>query len=272
MDQCGIQCIEADVMDRHTLHEPLDMVDVVYNLASPPPRGSADDYSKFNRVALNNLLEEANEHGAKVFVHLSCLDIYGPERMVDASLVPKPSNEYQKSKLEGEMLVTEFGRKNPDMKVRVVRAARPLGPRDTTLTVPLLKMIEAGKVVLPSGGTVGISFSHPKDIAQSLLKAANHAGDWETCLVKSFDASVEDCSRALSDATGKRAEVKSVGIFAGKTLVPNYTAEQIKTGHTLKGQDFWKKISYAPSYTLEKTAVEVAEWHRREPWATKDLA
>ena len=37
MDQCGIQCIEADVMDRHTLHEPLDMVDVVYNLASPPP-------------------------------------------------------------------------------------------------------------------------------------------------------------------------------------------------------------------------------------------
>jgi len=43
MDQCGIQCIEADIMDRHTLHEPLDMVDVVYNLASPPPgRGHGD--------------------------------------------------------------------------------------------------------------------------------------------------------------------------------------------------------------------------------------
>jgi len=272
MDQCGIQCMEADVMDRHTLHEPLDMVDVVYNLASPPPGGKAADYASYNGVALNNLLEEANEHGAKVFVHLSCLDVYGIVGPIDGSLVPRPKDEYQKAKLEGEMIVSEFGRGHPDMKVRVVRAARGLGPRDTTLTVPILKMIERGRVVLPVGGSVAISFSNPKDIAQSLLRAATYTGDWETCLVKSFDATVEDFAKALSSATGKKAEVKSAGLFSGKTAVPQYTADQIKAGLTLKEQDSWKKISYAPAYTMEKTVEEVSEWYRKEPWATTDQA
>jgi nucleoside-diphosphate-sugar epimerase len=272
MDQCGIQCIEADVMDRHSLHEPLDMVDVVYNLASPPPGGSAEDYARFNGGALKNLLEEANEHGAKVFVHLSCLDVYGSAGPIEANLQPRPRDEYQKAKLDGEKIVSDFGREKPDMKVRVVRAARALGPRDTTLTVPLLKMIERGRVVLPPGGSTAMSFSHPKDIAQSLLKAATYPGDWEACLIKSFDATAEDYSRALSSVTGKKAEVKSAGLFSGKTLLPQYTAEQIKTGQTLKQQDSWKKISYAPSYTMEKTVEEVSEWYRKEPWATQDLA
>ena len=37
MDQCGIQCLEADLLDKESLHEPLEMVNVVYNLASPTP-------------------------------------------------------------------------------------------------------------------------------------------------------------------------------------------------------------------------------------------
>jgi nucleoside-diphosphate-sugar epimerase len=270
MDQCGIQCIEADVMDRHTLHEPLDMVDVVYNLASPPPGGGADEYSSFNNVALNNLLEEANEHGAKFFVHLSCLDVYGSGGPIDGGTDPKPRDGYQKAKLDAETIVTEFGRKNPDMKVRVVRASRVVGPRDITLTVPLLKMIEQGKVILPAVGQDSLSFSHPKDVAQSLLKAATYAGDWDVCLIKSFDSSVEDLSKALSTSTGKKTEIKTAGMFSGRTQIPQYTIEQLKAKRTIRDQEFWKKIAYTPLYTLEKTAQEVAEWQRKEPWATKD--
>jgi len=271
MDQCGIQCIEADVMDRHTLHEPLDMVDVVYDLASPPPGAGAEEYAKFNTVALNNLLEEANEHGAKVFVYLSCLDVYG-SGPIEAGVSPRPRDDYQKAKLEAEKIVSDFGREKPDMKVRIVRAARAIGPRDTTLTVPLLKMVERGKVILPAGANAAISFSHPKDIAQSLLKAATYVGDLETCMVKSFDATTENYAKALSNATGKKAEVKSAGLFSGKTLLPTYTTEQIRAGLVLKQQETWNKISYMPAYTIEKTADEVSEWNRKEPWSTQDQA
>ena len=95
-------------MDRHTLHEPLDMVDVVYNLASPPPGGSAEDYARFNGGALKNLLEEANEHGAKVFVLLSCLDVYGSAGPVEANLQPRPRDEYQRAKLDGAVSYTHL--------------------------------------------------------------------------------------------------------------------------------------------------------------------
>jgi len=272
MDQCGVQCIEADVMDRHTLHEPLDMVDVVYNLASPPAGRDAGDYAKFNEVALNNLLEEANEHGAKMFVHLSCLDVYGTGGVIESTSVPRPVDEYQKSKLAAESLVMDFGRNHPDTKVRVVRASLALGPRDKTLTTSLLKMIESGKIVLPPGSSNAISLSHPKDVAQAMLKAAAYGGVWEQFLVKSFDSSIEDFCRRTSVATGRKADVKSGGFLSGKTLIPQYSADRIRANRTIKEQEFWKKISYTPGYTIEKTVEEVSEWYRREPWLTKDLA
>jgi nucleoside-diphosphate-sugar epimerase len=274
MDQCGVQCIEADLMDRHTLHEPLDMVDVVYNLACPPPTASEEEQARFVDVGVRNLLEEANEHGAKSFVHLSCLDVYGSGGAIDAGARPVPKDRYQKAKLNSEDMVMAFGRNNPDMKVRVVRAAMAVGPRDTKLTVPLLKMIERGKAVLPSGSSSSISLIHPKDIAQALLKAAScTGGDIGIPLVKSFDASVEDVCREMTRVTGTNVQVGTAGLFSGgKTSIPPYTIDRIKARRTLGNrEDLWAKIQYAPNYTLAKTVEEVAEWHRKEPWSTKDI-
>src|SRR5580704_7844247 len=62
LDQCGIQCIEADLLDRGTLHEALDGVNVVYNLASPTPDHEGQgDYLDANTKGLRNLLDEAEE-------------------------------------------------------------------------------------------------------------------------------------------------------------------------------------------------------------------
>ncbi|HKT21556.1 MAG TPA: hypothetical protein VJR06_02890, partial [Nitrososphaerales archaeon] len=37
MDTNGVQGLEADLTDHHSLHEAMEGVDVVYNLASPMP-------------------------------------------------------------------------------------------------------------------------------------------------------------------------------------------------------------------------------------------
>ena len=74
MDQCGIQILEADLIDKESLHEALEMVNVVYNLASPTPDHEGQgDYLEVNTKGLRNLLEEAEEHGVNDFVHLSTL-------------------------------------------------------------------------------------------------------------------------------------------------------------------------------------------------------
>lgn len=274
MDQCGIQCMEADLLDRGTLHEPLDMVDVIYSLAFPSPLASKDELLTFINVGLKNLLEEANEHGVKTVVHLSCLDVYGKEQgRIGTGTVPKPADEYQTAMLNAERLLEDFSSHHTEMKVRIVRSAPVVGARDMVLTASILKMIERGKVVLPQGSSSTMSFSHPKDVAQSLLKVATHQteGSSGALLVKSYDSTLNDLALAIVSAVGKKAEVKQAGLLSGKSLVPSYVADQIAARRVLDGQSAWANIAYAPAYDVKKTADEVAEWYRREPWATKDL-
>ena len=132
-------------------------------------------------------------------------------------------------------------------------------------------MIERGKVVLPSGSSTKLSVTHPKDAAQALLKAASSVGDWTPYQVRSFDVSVDELARALMEAGGKSAEVKQQGVFSGKSLMGQYTSEEIKAGLTLQEEDSSKKLAYSPAFGLEKVVTEVSGWYRKEPWVTKDL-
>lgn len=273
MDQCGIQLIEADLMEKHSLHEALDGVNVVYNLASPTPDHEGQgDYFELNTKGLRNLMEEAEEHGVTDFVHLSTLDVFGfKKKRVGASevnVVGTPSDPYQRAKLQAEGLVLEPPKGEGEMRRKVVRAAKATGPRDVTVALPLLRMIENGSVVLPSGGGSAMSFTHPKDVAKALFRVATSGESGKVYQVKSFDSTVEELAGAVMGAEGKSAQLKREGLFS-KTGVPPYAASQLRAGLFLEEQASWGSISYAPEYDLKRTSAEIAEWHGKEPWLTE---
>lgn len=267
MDSSGVQGIEADLLDHHSLHEAMEGVDAVYNMASPMP-GSDSDFLKANTEGLLNLLEVATESKVRTFVHLSTLDVHGfSQRSVGASTPFAPGNEYQRSKAEAETLLQEFSRRNPDTRVAVIRAARAVGSRDESLVVPLLRMIGSGKVVLPSGRKM--SFSHPRDIALAMFQAANTAlPTGKVVLVKSFDSTPEELAKGIADATGTKVDVKKSGIFSPSGL-PKYTEEQVKASVSIDDQPDWKALGYAPKYGLKSTGDEIAAWFKKEPWAAE---
>lgn len=275
MDQCGIQCMEADLLDSGSLHEPLEMVDVVYNLASPTPANGALDYLTVNTTGLGNLLRASQDHGVKTFVHLSTLDVYGfrrGNREVDEGTIPSPGDPYQKAKFEAENLLRRSAAGAEEMRIVIVRAARALGPRDTTLALPLMRMISGEReVVLPSGSEVPMSFTHPKDIARALLGSAassgssNGRGGARKYMVKSFDASfAEIVDRVILQEGVQHISVRKEGIFSRKKQLPRYTVSQIRGGPRLDTQGTWGDISYSPSYDMSKTVDEIVEWYRRQ--------
>ncbi len=273
MDQCGIQCIEADLLEKDSLHEALDGVNVVYNLASPTPDHEGQgDYFEANTSGLRNLLEEAEEHGVNDFVHLSTLDVYGfKKRRVGASEVKvegTPSHPYQRAKLQAEMLIQEFSKRGGEMRLKIVRASRATGPRDTTLALPLLRMIESGTVVLPSGSDSTMSFTHPRDVAKALYRVATAGERGKVYQVKSFDCTTEELARRMIEACGKKAQLKREGLLS-KTSLPPYAASQVRAGLFLERQESWGAISYSPEYDLQRTSREIAEWHGKEPWLTE---
>ncbi len=274
MDQCGIQILEADPLDRESLHEALEMVNVVYNLASPmPDREGQGDFLEFNTKGLRNLLEEAEEHGVNDFVHLSTLDVFGfkkkrvsaKEETADVSALSHP---YQKAKLQSENEIREFSKKGGEMRLKVVRAAKVTGPRDVTLALPILQMMERGSVVLPSGSDSVMSLTHPRDVAKALFRVATAGERGRVYQVKSFDSTLEDLAKGVIEASGKKAQVKHEGLFSKTALAP-YAASQVKAGTFLEDQDSWSAISYAPEYDLKRTSREIAEWHGKEPWLTE---
>jgi len=274
MDQCGIQILEADLLDKESLHEALEMVNVVYNLASPTPdREGQGDFFEVNTKGLRNLLEEAEEHGVNDFVHLSTLDVFGfRKKKVGANDEPAGglaslSHPYQKAKLQAELEIQEFSKKGGEMRLKVVRAARATGPRDTTLALPILRMMESGTMVIP-GSESAMSFTHPKDVAKALFKVATAGEAGKVYQVKSFDSTAEDLAKSVVEACGKKVQIKREGVFS-KSALPPYTTSQLRAGMLLEKQDSWSAISYSPDYDLQRTSREIAEWHVKEPWLTE---
>jgi nucleoside-diphosphate-sugar epimerase len=267
LDLNGVQCVEAGLLDHHSLHEALEGVDTVYSMASPMP-GEDEDFERVNGEGTSNLLEVAREARVKTIVFLSTLDVFGfGAGTVDAQTPTRPSDPYQSSKVSAEKVLLDFAGKNPAPRMVVIRAARAIGSRDSTLAAPLLRSISNGKVVLPRSSEM--SFTHPKDIAQAMYKAAtNEALHGGVYLIKSFDSSPERLAKGLAKAVGIPAAVARAGILSRPDL-PKYTAKQLEASMRLAPQTSWKTIEYSPEYDLEKTCEEIAVWYKKEPWVTE---
>jgi nucleoside-diphosphate-sugar epimerase len=265
MDSNGVQGIEADLLDHHSLHEAMEGVDVVYSMASPMP-DEGGDFLRVNTEGILNLLEVAGESKAKAFVHLSTLDVFGFEtREVSLGSPMKPRSGYQKAKAEAERVLQEHAKRKDLPRISIVRAAKAVGARDESLARPILKMLERGKVVLPSSGPM--SFSNPRDIAQAMFKASSRSSEsGNVYLVKSFDASPEEFASEVVAMVGAKAEVRRAGFLSGSE-VPKYSAEQLRAALRVMPQENWAAIGFAPECTLKSTSAEVAEWYRKEPWS-----
>jgi dihydroflavonol-4-reductase len=267
MDASGVQGIEVDLLDHHSLQEAMEGVDTVYNLASPMP-GEHSDFIKVSTEGVLNLLEAATEMGVKTFIQLSTLDVCGfSTRDVSDASPPNPAGEYQRAKAEAERLLMGSSNRSPLPRIVIIRAARAVGSRDGSFTIPLLRMIGAGRVVLPSSGLM--SFTHPLDIAQAMYKAAmGRVPSGSTFLVKSFDASPDELARGLIASLGARAEVRKEGLFS-KSSLPPYTTSQLKAALRIDSQPKWKELGYKPEFDAPSACDEVAKWCRKEPWATE---
>ena len=267
MDTNGVQGIEADLLDHHSLHEATEGVDVIYNMASPVP-GEDTEFLKVNTEGLLNLLEVATEAKVKGFVHLSTLDVFGfKTRSIEPSTLPSPSNEYQRAKAEAERLLEEFSKRNAEPRITIVRAAKAVGPREESFVIPVLAMAEKGKVTVPGGGQM--SFTHPKDIGQAMYKAAIATLPSGSMFnIKSFEASPEELARGIVGAAEKQVEVSRQGILSDSAL-PKYTKEQLKACLRLGEQANWGELGYAPQFDLKSTCEDIANWYKKSPWVTE---
>jgi nucleoside-diphosphate-sugar epimerase len=267
LDLNGVQGIETNLLDHQSLHEAVEGVDTIYSMASPMP-GSDDDFERVNTKGISNLLEVAQEMGVRSIVHLSTIDVYGfGAGEVTEGTVPAPGNPYQTAKLAADTLLLDFSKRNQLPKVVIIRAVKAVGSRDSTLVIPILRMAETGKVVVPKGKEM--SFIHPKDIAQAMYKAATSTevppGIY---LVKSFDTNPEILAAEVVRSAGSTAPVKLQGLLS-KSAIPTYALQQLEASLRLGLPSDNRTLGFSPEFDLKKTCEEIAAWYKKEPWVTE---
>lgn len=104
--------------------ENLSGYDIIYHCVGAV-NGATDELYKINRDLTREFALKAKADGAKEFVYLSSMAVYGlsaniNNKPVDSETAPTPANDYGKSKLAGEEEVIKLADEN--FHVHIVRA------------------------------------------------------------------------------------------------------------------------------------------------------
>jgi len=168
-----VQLIQGDILDRPSLREAVNDVDVVFHLAAALGATpiSHKEFFRVNAQGTENILKVCRKSGISRFVYCSTVavsgDIKNPPANEEAPY--NPDEIYEKSKCRGEEIALEFARKG--LTVVVARPTWVYGPRDTR-TLKLFRAIRRRRFIIAGKGT---NLQHPvyvKDVAQGLYLCA----------------------------------------------------------------------------------------------------
>ncbi len=167
----GVEVIVGDITDSDSVNTALDGIDTVFHIASllGPSSLPLGDFLAANAYGTENLLKACSAKKIKKFVHCSSVGVMGHiENPPAGENYPyNPSDNYEKSKCEGEKIALKFSDSVP---VVIVRPAWVYGPRDRR-TLKLFRAIQRRHFLFVGDGT---SLEHPvyiSDLVDGLRKA-----------------------------------------------------------------------------------------------------
>jgi nucleoside-diphosphate-sugar epimerase len=136
LEAAGVDIAVGDLRDRSAIESALKDVDVVYHIAAIYRQAGVTSatYRAVNALAVGEMIEAAARAGARRVVHCSTVGVHGdikhPPANEDAPL--SPGDIYQDTKLEGEEIAREAG-KRTGIDVTIVRPSGIYGPGDRRL-------------------------------------------------------------------------------------------------------------------------------------------
>ena len=144
----------GDFRDSERMKEWLSGVDVIFHLASLHLQISADqeNYWNINVHSLRPLLDLSIQSGARRFIHVSSVGVYGNLKQLPANeeTTCKPQSIYGVTKLAGEAEVRKFS-KETGFPVVIIRPAWVYGPY-CPRTLKIYKALRKGRFVMIGNG------------------------------------------------------------------------------------------------------------------------
>ena len=167
-DPGAIEVMHGDVRDPEAMRVAADGVDVVYHIAAIYRQAGLREaeYRAVNATAVQTVIEAAKAGGARRVVHCSTVGVHGdiehPPANEDAPL--RPGDIYQETKLEGEQIAREAGRRS-DIEVVIARPTGIYGPGDRRL-LKLFRGVSRRRFVILGDGRIFYHLTHIDDLVE----------------------------------------------------------------------------------------------------------
>lgn len=168
LQSLGAEVIIGDVTKEEDLRKAVQGCDAVYHLAAAFRNINVSHkvYDDTNIHAMETLLRLCKEYGVKKLIYCSTQGVHGdiaslsekPPRPGSEDSPIKPEDYYQYTKYEGEKVVMEFLKTNPDFDVTILRPTALYGPGDPARFLMMYKQVRKGW--FPFFGKGG-AFYHP---------------------------------------------------------------------------------------------------------------
>jgi len=226
----GVDFRLVDIRDRAAMERALNRVDTVFNLASVhlDVNASSAEFESVNVRALQQLVELAHRSGARRFIQVSSVGVYGhvehPPAAEDAPLAPQ--NDYERTKLAGEIAATAAAQ-DYNVDLVILRPAWVYGtgcPR----TSKIISALRKGRFFYIGAGR---NLRHPVYIEDCLDAMVAAAGAGAAVARRTFNVAgprwmtVEEMVRTFATVLRVKPPTLHVPRWAG--LAAGWSAERV---------------------------------------------
>jgi nucleoside-diphosphate-sugar epimerase len=178
LTQMGVEVVPGDLLDKESLGHAVGEIDVVYHIAANFRREniSHQEMWAINAWGTQSLLEAAAEARVGRFVHCSTFGVHGsvknPPGNEDSPL--RPGDEYQRSKLGGEMIARRFMNEGR-LPVVIFRPAAIYGPGDRRW-LKLVRSVKRGYFVMLGSGETRLTLIYIDDLVEGIIQCGTVEG------------------------------------------------------------------------------------------------
>jgi|ERR1051326_8367154 dihydroflavonol-4-reductase len=161
-----LEIFNGDVSQKASMNQSFKNVDVLINLAAELKNN--DKYESTNIGGTKNLIALCKENRVKKIIHLSSVGVVGVQYsgrkiIVDENFPCHPQNEYERTKLEAEKIIS-----NSEISFVILRPTNVFGdhhPRNSLLN--LFQQLKKEKL-FPLQKNASVNYVYAKDVAHAI--------------------------------------------------------------------------------------------------------
>jgi nucleoside-diphosphate-sugar epimerase len=174
--QENLEVFEGDLLDAEVAAAAVKDAEAVYHIAALyRSEGVPEKYFyDVNVEGTRNIMEACCKHAVPRTVHCSTVGVHGhldnPPAGEDAPF--KPGDTYQRSKLDGELLVADEYIKQRKLPVSIFRPTGIYGPGDTRL-LKFFRIVKKGHPIL-GNGKPHYHLTHIDDLVNGIILCGTH--------------------------------------------------------------------------------------------------